>query len=100
MGRRVEKFLRHEQRHECHDLQVGLERLELGQHFRSFIRGRLHHLQARGERRFLQGIGLGALFFRRDIDGDDVLAALDQRFQDGLAEGLLAVDHDTHSDTP
>ena len=54
------------------------------------------HRQLRGERRLLQRIGLGAWLFRRDIDGDDVLAALDQRFKHRLAERLLAVNDDTH----
>jgi hypothetical protein len=42
------------------------------------------------------GSALAPGFFRRDIGGDDVLAALEQRLQHGLAEGLLAMDHDTH----
>ena len=29
-------------------------------------------------------------------DGDDVFAALEQRVKHRLAEGLLAVNHDTH----
>ena len=48
------------------------------------------------ERGLLERIGLGALLLRRDVDGDHVLAALEQRLQDGLAERLLAVHHDTH----
>ena len=96
MCRRVEEFFRHEQRDERHDLEVGLERLELGQHFRRFVRGRLHHFQTGSERGFLQRIDLGAFFFWRNINGDDFFVAFEQRFQHRLAEGLLAVDHDTH----
>ena len=43
-------------------------------------------------------IGFRARLLRRDIDGDHVLAALEQRFQDGLTERLLAVHHNTHLD--
>ena len=35
-------------------------------------------------------------FLRRDVDGDDLLAALEQRLEHRLAERLLAVNHDTH----
>ena len=58
------------------------------------------HGQARGERGFLQRIGLGARLFRRDIDRDHVVAALEQCFEHGFAEGLLAVNDDTHADNP
>ena len=95
--RDVEEFFRHEQRDEGHDLEVGLERLELLPDFRVLVGRRLIDRQLRRDRGFLQRIGLGAFFFRRDIDADDVLAALDQRLQHGLAEGLLAVNHDTHT---
>ena len=96
VGRDVEEFLRHEQRDEGHHLEVGLERLELLPHLRLAIGRRLIDRQLGGERRFLQRIGPGAFLLRRDIDGDDVLAALEQRLQHRLAEGLLAVNHDTH----
>ena len=96
VGRDVEEFLRHEQRDEGHHLQVGLERLELLPDLRVLVGRRLKDRQLRGERGFLQRVGLGAFLLRRDIDADDVLAALDQRLQHGLAEGLLAVNHDTH----
>jgi hypothetical protein len=54
------------------------------------------HRQRGRERGLLQRIGLGALLLRRDIDGDHVLAALEQRLQHRLAERLLAVHHDAH----
>ena len=57
----------------------------------------LKHRELGRDRSLFERIGLGTFFFRRDIDGDHVLAALEQRLQHGLAEGLLAVDHDTHS---
>ena len=57
---------------------------------------RLIDRQVGRERGFLQRIGLRARLLRRDIDGDDILAALEQRFQHRLAERLLAVDDDTH----
>ena len=53
--------------------------------------------QAGGDRRFLERVGLGAFFFRRDVDGDDLVTALEQGFQHGFAEGLLAVNDDTHN---
>jgi hypothetical protein len=49
-----------------------------------------------GERGFLERIGLGARLFRGDIDGDHFIAALQERFQHGLSEGLLAMNYDTH----
>ncbi len=55
------------------------------------------HRQLGGERRLFERIGLGTFLLRRDIDGDDVLAALDQRFEHRLAERLLAVNDNTHS---
>src|SRR3974390_3640122 len=57
------------------------------------------HRQASGERGLLQRIGLGARLFRRDVDRNPVVAALQERFQPRLAEGLLAVNHDTHWNT-
>ncbi len=77
VGRDVEEVLRHEQRDERHHLQVGLQRLELLPHFGLAVRRRLKHRQLGGERRLLERIGLGALFLGRDVDADDVLAALD-----------------------
>ena len=74
--------------------------LNSSQTFGVLVGGGLIDRQLGGERGFLQRIGLGARFLRRDIDGDHVLAALEQRFQHRLAEGLLAVDHDTHSTLP
>jgi hypothetical protein len=98
LGRDVEKFFRHEQRDEGHHLQVGFERLELGPDFGLAVGRRLIDRERGCERSLLQGIGLGALLLRRDIDRDHFVAALQQRLQDGLAERLLAVHHDTHSD--
>src|SRR5579862_7196251 len=97
--RRVEEFLRHEQGDESHHLQVGLERLELGQNLRVLVGRRLMDRELGGERRLLQRVGLGALFLRRHVDGDDLLAAFEQRLQHGLAERLLAVNNDTHKAT-
>ena len=58
------------------------------------------HRQLGRDRRFLQRVGLGAFLLRRDVDGNDLLAALEQRFKNGLAERLLAVDDDTHANPP
>ena len=77
----------------------GLERLELLPHFRLAIGFRLIDRQLGGDRGFLERIGLGAGLLGRDIDRDHLVAALQQRFQHGFAEGLLAMDHDTHSIT-
>src|SRR4051812_1682787 len=98
LGRNVEKFFRHEQRDEGHDLQVGLERLELGPDLGLAVGRRLIDRKRGRERRLLQRIGFGTLLLRRDIDRDHFVATLEQRLQDGLAERLLAVHHDTHSD--
>jgi hypothetical protein len=81
-------------------LQVGLERFEFFPHFRLLVGVRLIDRQLGRHRRFLERIGLGARFFRRDIDGDDILAALEQRFEHRLAERLLAVNDDTHCQKP
>ena len=40
--------------------------------------------------------GLGARLLRRDIHGDDILATLDQRFENRVAERLLPMNDDTH----
>ena len=100
MRRDIEELLGHEQRHERHDLQVGLERLELFPHLGLAIGCRLIDRQLGRDCRFLQRVGLLAGLLRRDIDADDVLAALQERLQHGLAEGLLAMDHDAHRSTP
>ena len=97
MGRDVQKFFRHEQRDEGHHLKVGLKGTELLPNFRLAIGRRLAHRQFRGQRGFLQRIGLGAFLLRRDIRRDDIVAALEQRLQHGFAERLLAVNNDTHS---
>src|ERR1700761_5756427 len=96
VGRDVEKVFRDKQGHECHHLQVGLERAELLPDFRLAIGLRLIDRQIGCERRVLQRVGLGTRLFRRRVDGDDIVAALKQRFEHRLAERLLAVNHDTH----
>src|SRR5262249_12270484 len=97
LGRNVEELLRHEQRDERHHLQVRLECLELRPHFRLAVGGRLIDRKLRRKRRLLERIGFCPLLLRRYVDGDDVFATLAQRLQYRLAEGLLAVHHDTHS---
>ena len=96
MRRDVEEVLRHEQRDERHDLQVGPERAEFLPHLGLLVAIRLIDRQAGRERRFHQGVRLLPRLLRRHIDGDDVLAALQELLEHRLAEGLLAVDHDTH----
>jgi hypothetical protein len=96
LGRHVEEFFRHEQGNEGHDLQIRLERLELLPHLGLAVGGRLIDWELRRECGLLERIGLCALLLRRDIGGDDVLSALAQRFQNRLAEGLLAVHDNTH----
>ena len=96
LGRDREELFRHEQRDESHHLQIRLERLELLPHLGLAVGGRLIDRKLRRECGLLERIGLCALLLRRGIDGDDVLAALAQRFQNRLTEGLLAVHHDTH----
>src|SRR5262249_39570348 len=96
VGRDVEEVLRHEQRDEGHHLQVGLERAELVPHFGLAVGGGLIDRQLGRERRLLERIRFLARLLRRHIGGDHILTALDERLQHGLAERLLAVDHDTH----
>ena len=96
VGRDVQKIFGNEQRHESHHLQIRLERAEFLPHPRLAIGRRLINRQLGGERRFFQRIGLGAFLLGRDISRDDILAALDQRFEHRLAECLLAVNDNTH----
>src|SRR5581483_6609004 len=49
-----------------------------------------------GDRRLLERVRLRPRLLGRRVHGDHVLAALQQRFKDSLAECLLAVNHDTH----
>ena len=53
-----------------------------------------------GECGLLERIGLCARAFRGDIDGDHILAALEQRFEHRFAECLLAMNNDAHKSTP
>src|SRR4051794_16253349 len=99
-GRDVEEFLRHEQRDEGHHLQVGLERFELLPHLWVLVGSRLIDGKLRGERSLLEWISLRARFLGRHIDRNHVLSALEQRFQNGLAERLLPVDYDAHFTPP
>src|SRR5262249_4631128 len=73
---------------------------ELLRDLRVLVGFRLEHRKVRGECRFLQRIGLRARLFGGDIDADDIVSALQQRFENGLAEGLLAVNDDTHAFLP
>ena len=98
MRRHVEEFLRHEQRDERHHLQVGLERLELLPDLGLLVGSRLVDRKFGRKCRLLERIGFRARLLGRHVDGDHILAALQQRLQHGLAERLLAVDHDTHLD--
>src|SRR6185437_15211780 len=77
-------------------LQVGLERLELLPHLGLAVGGRLIDRQLGGERGFLERIGLLPRLLGRHVDGDHLVTALEQRLEHRLAEGLLAVDDNTH----
>ena len=70
--------------------------LNSSQHFRLLVGVRLIDRKLRGKRRLLQWVGFRAGLFRRDIDRDDIFAALDERFEHSLAERLLSVNHNTH----
>ena len=74
----------------------GFSALELLPHLRLAVGRGLVDRQPGGERGLLQRIGLLARLLRRHIDADDVLAALEQRLEHRLAEGLLAVNDDAH----
>src|SRR5262249_29811039 len=100
VGRDVEKFFGHKQRHEGHHLKIGLKRFKLGPHFRFFIGVRLMHRKLGGKRRFLQRVSFRARALRRNVNGDDILAALEQRFEYRFAERLLTVNYDTHIEIP
>ena len=54
------------------------------------------HRQVRGDRCFLERIGFRALLFRRDVNGNDVIAALGQCLKHRFAERLLSVHDNTH----
>ncbi len=100
MSRDVEELFRHEQRDESHHLQVGLERFEFFPDLGLAIIVGLMDRKLGRQRRLFQRVGFRAGLFRRHIDGDDIVAALEQRFQHGLAERLLPVNHDTHIEKP
>ena len=96
VGRNVEKLFRNEQRDERHHLEVGLQRFELLPDFRLLVGIRLVDRKVGGERRFLERVSLLAFLFRRDIDADYIVTALQERFEYGFSEGLLAMHDDTH----
>src|SRR5262249_4731857 len=100
VGRDVEKFFGHKQRHEGHHLKIGLKRFKLGPHFRFFIGVRLMHRKLSCNRRYLHRVRFSARTTRRTVTGDDILAALEQRFEYRFAERLLTVNYDTHIEIP
>ncbi len=100
VGRDIEKVLGDEQRHEGHHLQIGLERLEFFPDLRVLVGRRLIDRQLGSDCGFLEWIGLGAFFFRGNIDRNHIFTALEQRLEHGLAKGLLPVNDDTHSQLP
>ena len=85
---------RHDQRDEGHHLEVGRERAELLHHRRVAERRRADERQPGGRGRLRERVL--PLPRGRGVDGDDLVAAAEQRLEHGLAEGLLAVNHDAH----
>ena len=90
-----EELLRDDQRDERHDLEVRRERAEPLDHRGIAERRRADERQPGGGRGFGQRIG--PLAFRRGVHRHDIVAALEQGLEHGLAEGLLAVHHDPHA---
>jgi hypothetical protein len=76
VSRCVEHFLRNDKRDIRHDAEIRLQRSKSLLHLVAAVRGWLKHRQAVSQRCFLQWIDPLALFFRRTIDGDDLVAAL------------------------
>ena len=96
MGGNVAGLLGHEDDHKGHDHEVGIERPHLVQDIGVLVIGRLDQGQPLFEGEFLYRVGRLAFLVRRAIDGNDVVAAIQHRFQAGLTEGLLAVDDYPH----
>jgi hypothetical protein len=96
LGRDGEEVLGHEQRHERHHAEVGLQVGERPPHLGILERGGLQQRQLVLERRLLERVGSRALLVGCAIDRDHLFAALEQRFQHRLAERLLPDQRDPH----
>lgn len=92
----IANFLRNKQEDIGHHANIGLKRLHQLKGFRCLPRSRLMYRQAFFACKLRQWI-LGSVFLRRRAaNRDDILAPLEQLFQNRFTEGLLAVNHDTH----
>ena len=96
VGRNVEEFFRNKQGDKSHDLKIGFERFKFFPDFRFFVGVRLIDRKLGSERGVLERVGLGARAFRRDIDRDHVVAALEQCFEHCFAERLLTMNDNAH----
>ena len=97
---RIEHGLRHEQRHVGHDAQIGVAAFHQLEGLGRFPALRLMHGQALLARKDLERIFRPARLVGGAEYGDDVLLALEQPVEHGLAEGLLSMDDDAHLFTP
>ena len=93
---RIEHGLRHEQRHVGHDAQIRVAGLHQLERLGRLPALRLMHGEALLAREHLEGILGTARLVGRAEHGDDILLALEQLLEHGLAEGLLSMHDDTH----
>jgi hypothetical protein len=96
VGRDRERLFGHQQQHVSHDAEFGVQALHLLPNTRVLEGRGLEEGEILGEREFLERIQLRARLVGRAVDADDLLAAIEQRFEHRMAEGLLAVEQDTH----
>ena len=93
---RVAHRLRDEEKDVRHQADVGIERLHQFERFWRFPALRLMHRKALFSRKYLQRIFRPTRLVRSTAHRDDILSALEQSLEHRFAEGLLAVDDDTH----
>ena len=96
VGRDVEGLLGHEEGHVGHHAQVGAERFHLRPGVLALEGGGLEEGQAVFAGRVGERVRALSGLFGTGVDADDVLSPLHQRLEDARAEGLLAVDDDSH----
>ena len=91
----VQDRLGHQQRNVRHHAQIGVQRAHLLKHSCILVARRLKERQVPLFGQRFQRID-PATFIGRTVHRADVLAAFQQRFQDGFAEGLLAMNDQFH----
>ena len=94
--RNVDEGLRRELQHIGHDREVHIERAQRTFRRRALQVRKLDQSQTALLRRQTQRVRLGAGFLGSAEHARHLVAACQKRFQNALAERLLAVNHDTH----